>query len=428
MTSTTASRRSIVNRSPVYYGWVIWIVATIGMSASMPGQTANVSLFVNQWIGEFGLEGRGTISLLYGVGTFIASLTLTFVGNRVDKHGARTMAIIIAILFALALVYMALVQNLLMLMFGFILIRGLGQGSTTLVHTIAIANWFQRMRGRMMAFALIGFSLFQRIYLPFVQQTLETVNWRTVWLLLALGIVLLVVPLAGSLLREKPEHFGLRPDGDGTLPEDSEDTAPSAAQSTTEENYSLREAAQLPIFWVFLVGGMMSPAFVTGIIFHQESLFGIGGYNAQIAAETVANALLLSSVSTLITGYLVDRIRPNWVRAMELLALAILMVSSAFLGRSPLILPLWTVTLGIVMGTGGVFNGAVWANLFGRAHLGEINGFVSTMTVLGTSLGPYILAISYDAVGNYALSLYIGAAVALIPMLAGVFLTKPRRR
>ncbi|MEO1440224.1 MAG: hypothetical protein AAFV33_07450, partial [Chloroflexota bacterium] len=53
-------RPSIVNRSPVYYGWIIWVVAMIGMTASMPGQTANVSLFIDQWIADFGLEDRST--------------------------------------------------------------------------------------------------------------------------------------------------------------------------------------------------------------------------------------------------------------------------------------------------------------------------------------------------------------------------------
>jgi MFS family permease len=128
LSSTTQTGQSIVNRTPVYYGWVIWLVAVVGLSASMPGQTANVSLFIDRWIADFGLTDRSTISALYGIGTFFASLTMVFIGNRLDRFGARTVGVAVALIFAAALVYMSFVNGLVMLAIGFFLIRMLGQG------------------------------------------------------------------------------------------------------------------------------------------------------------------------------------------------------------------------------------------------------------------------------------------------------------
>ncbi len=34
-------------RSPLYYGWAVLVVGTIGMIASIPGQTAGVSVFTD---------------------------------------------------------------------------------------------------------------------------------------------------------------------------------------------------------------------------------------------------------------------------------------------------------------------------------------------------------------------------------------------
>ncbi|MEL6270609.1 MAG: MFS transporter [Chloroflexota bacterium] len=413
-------RPSIVNRSPVYYGWIIWVVAMIGMTASMPGQTANVSLFIDQWIADFGLEDRSTISALYGVGTFVASLSLTFVGTFVDRLGNRKMAVIIAGLFALALIYMAFVSNLTMLLIGFVLIRGLGQGSMMLVNTTAIANWFVRMRGRMMAFALIGFSLFQRWYIPAVQDLLTEMAWQRVWLILAAVILLFVMPLGALFIRETPERFGVQPDGDHQSTQEVE------LARSKEINFTLRQAMRRPIFWVFLFSSVMSPAFVTGIVFHQQSLFELGGYSPQVAAKTVADGILYGSVFSIIAGYLIDRIRPSFVKAFELSGLVGLMVLSQFLGGAAWMLPMWVVLLAIVMGTGGVFDSAVWPNLFGRAHQGEIRGFVATVTVTGTSAGPFLLALSFDAFGDYGLSLFMAAGVTLIPLVAALFMTKPK--
>lgn len=417
---------SIVNRTPVYYGWVVWLVAAVGMSATMPGQTANVSLFIDRWIADFGLENRTQISALYGIGTFIASLTLTFVGNRIDKHGTRFMGVVIVLLFAAALLYMSFVSNLAMLLVGFILIRGLGQGSLFIVSSTSVANWFQRMRGRVLAFALITFSLFQRWYIPTIQSLLEDIAWQRVWLILAVALLVIVVPAIALFMRETPERYGLLPDGDSS--DEPDPTNENEPLAPLEINYTLREATRLPIFWVFVIGGMMTPAFVTGILFHQESLFGIAGYDPTTSAVWVSNGLVLASFSMLVTGFLVDRVRPSFARALELVALALLMVLSAFLDAGQWALYGWAILLGTVNGVGGVFNSAVYVNFFGRRHQGEIRGFISMLGVTGTAIGPFLLALSYDEFGTYTASLLIGAGIVLIPMIAALFMTKPRSK
>lgn len=418
--------RSVVNRSPVFYGWVIWLVAAVGMSSSMPGQTASISLFIDRWITDFGLENRSTISALYGFGTFTASLALTFIGNRIDKHGTRFMGVVISVLFVIALIYMSFVNNLVMLFVGFVLIRGLGQGSIFLVSTTAVNNWFLRWRGRVMAFGLLGYNLFQRWYIPAVQGTLESTPWEGVWLILAAGIGLVTLPLMGILMRQTPELFGERPDGDSRKPKTEIDVDENEPEPK-EASYTLREAMRLPLFWVFLLGGLLSPAFITGVVFHQESLFGLANYDAATAANTIANGLLLGGVSMLVTGFLVDRVPPAYVRAMELSALGSLLVLSAWLGLGQAALYAWVVLFGIVNGTGGVFNGAVYANIFGRSHQGEIRGFVSTTGVTATAAGPFLLALSYDAFGDYSIALYAGAALAFVAMIGGLVADGPRR-
>ncbi|MEL7436261.1 MAG: hypothetical protein AAFN11_20135, partial [Chloroflexota bacterium] len=60
------------------------------------------------------------------------------------------------------------------------------------------------------------------------------------------------------------------------------------------------------------------------------------------------------------------------------------------------LLLLYALTFGIMMGGGGVFDGAVWVNLFGRAHQGAIRGFVSTALVTGTAIGPILFGLSFD--------------------------------
>ena len=115
-------RSRLVEKSPVYYGWVILVVGTLAMIMSSPGQTYSVSIFIEQFIEELGLS-RTLVSSLYSVGTITGSLALPAIGRQVDKRGARSMVVIVSILLGLACIYMGLVQNALMLGVGFVSVR-----------------------------------------------------------------------------------------------------------------------------------------------------------------------------------------------------------------------------------------------------------------------------------------------------------------
>ena len=91
---------------PFFYGWMIALLATIGMISSIPGQTMGVGVFTEYLIKKTGLN-RLEISLAYMTGTIISSLIVPFAGRVLDKLGARTMVIIAGLGLSLALLLLA---------------------------------------------------------------------------------------------------------------------------------------------------------------------------------------------------------------------------------------------------------------------------------------------------------------------------------
>lgn len=83
----------------MYYGWVVLAISTLGMAATLPGQTAGVSLFIDAFIEDLGLS-RSTVSWFYTVATVLGSLALPLVGRLVDRYGPRRMAVAVIVLFA----------------------------------------------------------------------------------------------------------------------------------------------------------------------------------------------------------------------------------------------------------------------------------------------------------------------------------------
>jgi sugar phosphate permease len=275
----------------------------------------------------------------------------------------------------------------------------------------------------MMSLGLVAFALFQSVYIPELQRILETTDWRQVWIMLGAAIALTILPLMLFLMRDKPEDFGLQPDGD--LPPENDDNTRKALP--IEENWSLREVMQTALFWIFILGRVLPPAFGTGLILHQVSLFESLGYGAGVAAETYSLFALLSAGFALAGGVIVDRFRANHVMILQMAALILTLFMATVMTQSWM-LPIYAGAFGLVMGMGGVFDGAVWANLFGRLHLGSIRGFVATTVVAGTAAGPILFGISYDTLGSYTPVLWLGMALTAVPLVLSLFVDKPRRK
>ncbi len=405
----------VVQRSPVFYGWVVWAVAALGISATAPGQSFSISLFIDHFITDLGLD-RTTVSGIYGIGTFIAALSLTWVGRQIDLRGNRRMSVFITLLFALALLVSSTIAGPLGLFFCFVAIRGLGQGALTLVSSTAVAQWFQRRRGQVLGFSLVVFALFQWAYVPWLQQLIEAVGWRQAWIVLGLIMGLLVLPLLWVFLRDRPEDFGLVPDGKRA----------ELHQHASEINWTLREALRTPTIWAFLSARVLSTAVGTALIFHQVSLFTGQGHAVEVAATVYGHVALLTAVFTLLGGQIIDRIAPRAMIALQMVC----MIATSLIAMqmsSPTALILYAIAFGAFLGFCATFDGTVWVTMFGRTHQGAIRGFVATATVAGTSLGPIIYGLAFDHLGGYHPAIWLGIGLALAAMTASLLVRMPRK-
>ena len=90
--------RTRLARFPVFYGWIIVVIATLSSFMSAPGQTFGVSIFVEPMIEELGWT-RTKVSALYTLGSLTAASLMLTVGWLLDRFGARTLLILVGVLF-----------------------------------------------------------------------------------------------------------------------------------------------------------------------------------------------------------------------------------------------------------------------------------------------------------------------------------------
>lgn len=419
MIAATKSSR-LIKATPFFYGWVILVVGTIGIAMMGPSQTFTISVFIDYFIKDLGIS-RANISLLYGLATFAASLLLPLTGRLVDHYGPRLTTPLIVLGLGLAAMGAALVQGTVTLLVGLLALRFLGFGSLQLVSNNLIAQWFIRRRGQVMGLAGLSLPIGLVIFPALSQALIEQFGWR--WALALLGLLVWLVMLPVSLLffKDRPELYGLHPDGSPpTLPLFGEN-------SGGEKNWTLAEARRTGVFWLFGAGMTVLTMILAGLVFHQVSLFEVRGLSRETAVNAFNVIAIFSVVGNLGMGWLLDRYRTRLLLAVTLFLLAATMVMVQVMS-TPLHALLYGVLNGLVSGAFRVIDAVVWAKYFGRLHLGSIRGAVMIGVVGGTALGPYPLGLSLDYLGSYAPAL---TALLVLPVglgLAALLIKRPERQ
>jgi MFS transporter, OFA family, oxalate/formate antiporter len=418
-----SKRRSFVHRLPFFYGWVIAAVATLGSVMTNPGQTPVVSIFIDRFIADLDIS-RSLVSTLYMVGSLVGGLSLSFWGMQIDRRGTRFMMTLIAGLLGVACIYMGFVNNAVMLGLGFVMLRMLGQGSLSLVSQTTINQWWVRRRGLVVgisgvAVSLLGLGAFPNV----VQQLLARYEWRTTYAILGSVLLLGMAPLAFLFVRDRPEDYGLEPDGD---PLAKEVPAPGAAFLSEEPAWTLGDAVRTPAFWVVGLSVALSALIGTGLFFHLVDIFQSHGLGPEVAAAVYLPISITAAMVRLASGYLADRWPLRYLLAGAMALMTVIAIMVQFLTRGPIVL-VFGILLGIDSGLFQTVGGVIWADYFGRKHLGSIAGFASSLGTLGSALGPLPFALARDLLGTYDLALWIAAALPVALIVANIVVGPPTR-
>jgi MFS family permease len=409
----------LIKATPFFYGWVILAVGTVGIVMMAPSQTFTISVFIDYFIKDLGIS-RASISLLYGLATFAASLLLPLIGRLVDRYGPRLMTPLIALSLGLAAMGTALVQGVVTLLIGLLALRFLGFGSLQLVSNNLIAQWFIRRRGRVMGLAGLSLPIGLMIFPGLSQFLIEQFGWRWAMALLGLLVWLVMLPISLLFFKDRPELYGLQPDGD-VVPE-----ADSLRNGNAERNWTLAEARRTSVFWLFSAGLTVLTMLLAGLVFHQTSLFEVRGLSRETAVNAFYIIAIFSVVGNLGMGWLLDHYRARLLLTITLFLLAATMVMVQVMS-TPAEALIYGALNGLVSGAFRVIDAVVWAKYFGRLHLGSIRGAVMIGVVGGTALGPYPLGLSLDVLGSYAPAL---TGLMVLPLgigLAALLIKRPEK-
>ena len=399
-------------RQRLYYGWVV-LAAVSGLNFANDATAIGVlTVFILPLTAEFGWT-RTQISVVTSVGAILGALTAPFMGRVTDTLGARLPLTLGSICIVLATWYLATMQSLVGFSVAFSLARLADQGCVQACSPPAIAQWFQRYRGRAMAVLFFASSA-GGVTLPLlVHMVIQTWHWRVAWVVLS-GIMLCfgLLPCA-LLLRRQPEDLGLLVDGEPLPPQTTGSLSPSGealpplGESDTDA-WSLSEALRTPTLWFLLAAAFVVGVGSTGVGLHLVPYLRQQGVAPTAAVGVVSCSFLASGVSNLLWGFGADRLA---VRPLLVVTYVVRAVSLGVLLATDTIPKAYLFALLQGGADGGMrtLAAVLLADYYGRRHLGVIYGLERAVQVVGFALGPLVSGVTFDLTQSYH-----GAFVAFV--------------
>jgi sugar phosphate permease len=408
-------------KTRIFYGW--WVVAACFAT----------SLFINGIIG-FGFTALvEPLSTKYGWSytqiSFATSLRglevgvlSPFMGFLIDRWGTRIFVLAGVVFSGLAMLLLSQVSTLGTFYAAFALIAfGMSALSPTVTMT-TVANWFHHKQGRATGIMHSGVG-FSGLMLPVVVWLIDTYDMEKAMIVLGAFSLVVVAPIA-LLIRDRPEKYGLLPDGEPPAPAESHEESTPA---TLEPEFTLKAALRTPAFWL-LSGAMLFQLMLVSAVNTHMMPYLTSIDIERAAAGLIAGAVPLTSVlGRLGFGWLADRMDHRYIMAAGYGMMGVgMLFFTLTIVVSPLLLFAAVPIFSIGFGGSAIVRAPLLRNYFGRKSFGAILGLVSALAVVGNLVGAPMAGWVRDTQHSYFTIWLAFAFAAVVPMTCMLLMRKPQ--
>ena len=410
----------------VFYGWWLGGISSFIRMSSVPLFHA-MGLWFVALEAQFGWS-RTQLSLAFAFTRVEGGLLGPVEGYLTDRLGARRLVFIGLLILGGGFLPFGQVRHLWMYYLAF-LIMALGQGlSGWLPITTMLNNWFVRRRAMAMGWSNAGSRLGGLLLIPLLAWAIDPDFGRVGWTLTAafLGVFFLVVALPVSrLIRNRPEDYNLRPDGDPPDPPPLARPASASSQlSQASGDFTVAQAMRTQAFWCIAVGHALTATVIVSLMTHLAPLLTDEGFSLQTAGWVVTVYTAVSMVFQVVGGYVGGRVPKNVgmfvFSSIQAGAVLIIVTFPSNIGM----VYVFAVLFGIGFGGTSPLATSIRGDYFGRASFGKILGLSSVpMNILLLGASPFA-GLMYDIKGNYTIAF---ATLAALNFLGAVLLLMARK-
>ena len=395
-----------MSRAPrVHPAWIVLGALTVCMLAGS-GLRSVFGVYIKPMEAEFGWT-RGALSGAAAVSLLLLGAVGPFVGRLADRWGPRNVIAISLFVLALGAIGSSFIQKLwhVYVMTGVFMALGAGGVALTTGSTV-VARWFEARRGLAIGIAAGGMSAGQLIVIPLATALTVWFGWRTSFLWLGIGLLVLVLPVCLALIRNNPEDRGARPYGaTGPAP-----TRAEAEATRVAGRVGVSEAAQTLPFWLlmgtfFVCGytsnGMVLTHFMPHALEHNFTAFQASSALGVMGAMNI--------MGTLASGWICDRFGRRGPLATYYFVRGVSLLFLLYVWNVPS-LHLWAALFGLNYISTVPPTTTLTANIYGPYSVGQLSGWIFFAHQVGSALGAALAGWVFELTGTYS-SAFVSAAV-----------------
>lgn len=342
------------------------------------------SFFIS-WFGE-GIQHSFDLSasqygMIYSLATLASALSLVWLGGLIDKISLPIFICGICLGLCLACTILYFSTGLVSLVCGFYLLRLCGQGLLPHTGQTVMVKSFVANRGKALGLASSGIPVGEMILPLCIVWLLTQVSWQEAWAIVGAMTALCFLPCI-VILAKKIEKKSIQ---------ETNQAIKTGVQTASTRKEMLAE----PRFWCILPA-IITPAFVvTGIFIQQAALLEAKGWTATWFATSFVLYGGTHWMGSLLGGWIVDLFTGKKVLGVYLLPMVVGLAILAFFDGT-WVGPVFMINLGLTLGASGPVVGALWAELYGTAHMGAIRSLVTALMVFSSALSPIAFGVALD--------------------------------
>ena len=354
-----------------------------------------------------------------------------FVGTLIDRYGPRGVMLFGVAVTGGSFILMSRVNSLWQF-YGAMALLTLGMSfGTFIVVVTTVGNWFIRKRARALAI-LMSCSAAGGFAIPLLVVSIDSFGWRDVLFAAGVGFWIVGFP-AAFVMRQRPEQYGLLPDGDA--PDEPRQQPDSSGRALARDpNMGIRQTLRTRFFWQFALATSMGQLLSSTNLLHLPALrdFGVGPGFAAVAVGSIAIGDFIGRISM---GFIGDRFDKRWILAgaFSLITLGTLSlglvnadVGGIHIGSGATV-PVFVIAFGLGFGISIPLRFAMLADYFGRRSYGSLLGIASSVGAGFGAVGPIFVGLTFDITGGYRPAFLILTALIALAVPLTLTLESPSR-
>ena len=243
----------MAGKFPFHYGYVVAACCTLVTMFNIGLVLSCAGIFFVPISAELG-EPVSKVALMLSFNLIFSSIMLSFSGKVLEIFGARRMMTLSSIVMGICLLAMSKFDAL----WQFYAAGAIFGVTFTFLMYLSfptlIPRWFNKKVGLMIGIAAAGSSIGGALFNPICGALINSYGWRTTYVIFGLIILLVISPVLGIFLRNKPADVGLKPYGE------------SSARKLNSTGPEYRAVLKMPMFYgLFAFAFLMS---ATASVFH----------------------------------------------------------------------------------------------------------------------------------------------------------------